>query len=120
VGAIPGEYCPGEFSVHGTDTADPAHQVKLVGTAQRVVSGGWLFSSVIVVEDSAPIRGVLTDSYAALGLDWDPTTAGAANDLVPGLDVQAVEDALLATYAGYASLRLADFSSYAGLDSGKA
>ena len=32
----------------------PAHQVKLVGTAQRVVSGGWLFSSVIVVENSAP------------------------------------------------------------------
>jgi lipoate-protein ligase A len=120
VGEIPGEYCPGEFSVHGTDPSDPAHQVKLVGTAQRVVSGGWLFSSVIVVEDSAPIRGVLTDSYAALGLDWDPATAGAVNDLVPGLDVQAIEDALLATYAGYASLRVADFSSYAGLDSGKA
>ena len=77
VGEIPGEYCPGEFSVHGTDPADPAHQVKLVGTAQRVVSGGWLFSSVIVVENSRPIRGVLTASYAALGLDWDPATAGA-------------------------------------------
>jgi octanoyl-[GcvH]:protein N-octanoyltransferase len=118
VGEIPGEYCPGEFSVHGTDPADRAHQVKLVGTAQRVVAGGWLFSSVIVVEDSAPIRSVLTDSYAALGLDWDPTTAGAVNDLVPGLDVEAIEDAVISTYAGYASLRSADFSSYAGADAG--
>jgi len=111
VGEIPGEYCPGEFSVHGTDAADSSRRVKLVGTAQRVVSGGWLFSSVIVVEDSAPIRKVLTDSYAALGLDWNPATAGAANDLVPGLDVAAVERALLETYAGHATLETASFSS---------
>lgn len=115
VGEIPGEYCPGEFSVHGTDPADPAHRVKLVGTAQRVVSGGWLFSSVIVVEDSVPIRTVLTDSYAALGLEWEPATAGAADDLVPGLTVQDVQDAVIAAYAGHASLRHADFSSYAAL-----
>ena len=111
VGEIPGEYCPGEFSVHGTDPADAAHRVKLVGTAQRVVAGGWLFSSVIVVENSAPIRNVLTGSYAALGLDWDPATAGAVDDLVPGVDVAAVEDALLATYAHHATLRSAAFTS---------
>ena len=111
VGEIPGEYCPGEFSVHGTDAMDSSRRIKLVGTAQRVVSGAWLFSSVIVVEDSAPIRKVLTDSYAALGLDWDPATAGAANDLVPGLDVAAVEQALLETYAGHATLETASFSS---------
>ena len=78
---------------------------------QRVVAGAWLFSSVIVVENSAPIRKVLTDSYAALGLDWDPATAGAANDLVPGLSVDAVTDALLAVYAGHANLQTAPFSS---------
>ncbi|WP_307097835.1 lipoate--protein ligase family protein [Arthrobacter sp. V1I9] len=110
VGEIPGEYCPGEYSVHGSAPAG-GPQVKLVGTAQRVVSGGWLFSSVIVVEDSAPIRRVLTESYAALGLEWDPATAGAVNDLVPGVDVAAVEDALLATYTGHATLNTAAFSS---------
>ncbi|WP_411266192.1 biotin/lipoate A/B protein ligase family protein [Arthrobacter sp. AFG7.2] len=110
VGEIPGEYCPGEFSVHGTHPAG-GHQVKLVGTAQRVVAGGWLFSSVIVVENSPPIRKVLVESYAALGLDWDPATAGAVDDLVPGVDVAAVEDALLATYAEQATLRSAAFSS---------
>ncbi|GAC1449835.1 MAG: hypothetical protein PVSMB10_02430 [Pseudarthrobacter sp.] len=114
VGEIPGEYCPGEFSVHGTHPADPTRRIKLVGTAQRVVSGGWLFSSVIVVENSAPIRAVLTDSYAALGLDWDPATAGAADDLVPGITVQAVERAVVAAYAGHASLQHADFGSVYG------
>ncbi|MFF1251604.1 biotin/lipoate A/B protein ligase family protein [Pseudarthrobacter sp. NPDC058329] len=110
VGEIPGEYCPGEYSVHGSVPAG-GPRVKLVGTAQRVVSGGWLFSSVIVVEDSVSIRRVLTDSYAALGLEWDPATAGAVNDLVPGADVAAVEDALLATYAAHASLETAAFST---------
>jgi octanoyl-[GcvH]:protein N-octanoyltransferase len=97
VGEIPGEYCPGEFTVHGT--ADDGTRLKLVGTAQRVVAGAWLFSSVVVVEDSAPLRDVLTDCYAALDISWDPRTAGGAADLVPGLDVAAVEAALLAEYA---------------------
>ena len=109
VGEIPGEYCPGEFSVHGVDPEFPAHRVKLVGTAQRVVSGAWLFSSVVVVQDSAPIREVLTASYEALGLDWDPATAGAADDLLPGLDVPAVEEAIIKAYAGHAELHEGDF-----------
>jgi octanoyl-[GcvH]:protein N-octanoyltransferase len=66
---------------------------------------------VIVVENSQPIRKVLTDSYAALGLDWDPATAGAVDDLVPGVDVATVEEALLSVYAGHAPLRTASFSS---------
>lgn len=109
VGEIPGEYCPGEFSVHGQDLDFPAHLVKLVGTAQRVVSGGWLFSSVVVVENSAPIREVLTASYDALGLDWDPTTAGAVNDLVPHVDVAAVEEAIVRAYAEHWSVSDGDF-----------
>ncbi|NYD76311.1 lipoate--protein ligase family protein [Arthrobacter cupressi] len=114
VGEIPGEYCPGEFSVHGVDPEFPAHRVKLVGTAQRVVSGAWLFSSVVVVQDSAPIREVLTASYEALGLDWDPVTAGAADDLLPGLDVPAVEEAIVKAYAGHAELREGDFRTLLG------
>ncbi|WP_247828893.1 lipoate--protein ligase family protein [Arthrobacter antioxidans] len=102
VGEVPGEYCPGEFSVHGRRGGVPV--IKLVGTAQRVVAGAWLFSSVIVVEDAAPLRAVLTDAYAALGLPWLPSTAGAAEDLAPGVTVDAVEHALLATYAGVVSL----------------
>ncbi len=111
VGEIPGEYCPGEFSVHGEDPDFPAHRIKLIGTAQRVVSGGWLFSSVIVVEDSAPIREVLAASYYALGLEWDPATAGAANDLLPHLDVATVEKAVVEAYGIYAEVLEGDFRS---------
>ncbi len=114
VGEIPGEYCPGEFSVHGRNPDVPEHRIKLIGTAQRVVSGGWLFSSVIVVENSAPIRAVLEASYAALGLDWDPATAGAVNDLVPHLDVAAIEASVLETYARYARLDYTDFAALRG------
>ncbi|MHA7277114.1 lipoate--protein ligase family protein [Arthrobacter sp. HLT1-21] len=110
VGEIPGEYCPGEYSVHGVSAG--GQRLKLVGTAQRVVSGAWLFSSVVVVENSAPIRAVLTSSYAAMGLDWDPATAGAANDLVPGVTVDDVGRAILAAYrhAGY-TLQLSEASA---------
>ncbi|MFQ4149069.1 lipoate--protein ligase family protein [Arthrobacter sp. LAPM80] len=101
VGEIPGEYCPGEFSVYGRSGT---FSTKLIGTAQRVVSGAWLFSSVIVVENSAPIRRVLVDSYAELGLAWDPATAGAAEDLVPGITVDDVEAAVLAAYSGHTEL----------------
>lgn len=117
VGEIPGEYCPGEFSVHGSapgSSSAPAQRLKLIGTAQRVVSGGWLFSSVVIVENSAPIRAVLEASYAALGLEWDPATAGAVNDLVPHLDVDAIEAAVLGAYSRYAALGSGDFSSLLG------
>lgn len=102
VGEVPGEYCPGEFSVHGRVDGVPA--VKLVGTAQRVIAGAWLFSSVFVVEQAEPLRGVLTDVYTALGLEWVPSTAGAAQDLVAGVTVADVEHALLAAYG--AAVRL--------------
>ncbi|HEY4615267.1 MAG TPA: lipoate--protein ligase family protein, partial [Citricoccus sp.] len=102
VGEVPGEYCAGEFSVHATLPPGPDGRqrvpVKLVGTAQRVVKGAWLFSSSLVVEDPAPVRDVLVDVYAALGLDWDPATAGAASDATPGVTVDAVAAGLREAY----------------------
>nr|WP_231709349.1 lipoate--protein ligase family protein [Arthrobacter sp. zg-Y895] len=112
VGEIPGEYCPGEFTVSGG--APGGEQIKLVGTAQRVIAGGWLFSSVLVVENALPLRRVLTDCYAELGLGWDPRTAGAARDLAPELDMAQVQDAVLAAYAGYAPLVDGDFTALQG------
>ncbi|HEY8294912.1 MAG TPA: lipoate--protein ligase family protein [Micrococcaceae bacterium] len=113
VGEIPGEYCPGEFSVFGA-AADGGTRVKLVGTAQRVVAGAWLFSSVVVVEDSAPLRAVLTDCYTALGLDWNPATAGAADDVRPGVRVEDVAEAVLAEYAQERPLTRGSFEALPG------
>lgn len=93
MGEIPGEYCPGEHSVN------VGGEIKAIGTAQRVVGGAWLFSSSIIVTDPDPIRAVLTDVQAALGLDWEPRTGGAIAELHPDVTVDAVEEALLTAYS---------------------
>jgi octanoyl-[GcvH]:protein N-octanoyltransferase len=92
VGEIPGEYCPGAWTVSA------GGRVKLVGTAQRVVRGASLLGAVVLVRGGARVRAVLEDVNAALGLAWDPATAGAAEDDVPGLSVEAVEAAVLDAY----------------------
>jgi len=93
VGEVPGEYCPGAWTVNA------GGRIKLVGTAQRVVRGGSLLGAVILVRGGARVRAVLEDVNAALGLDWDPATAGAAEDDVPGLTIDAVARAVLGAYA---------------------
>jgi lipoate-protein ligase A len=93
VGEVPGEYCPGRFSVNARG------ETKLIGAAQRIVSGAWLFSTVVVVGARAPVRAVLEQVYAALGLDWDPASVGSIADELPGATVEQVQAALLAPVA---------------------
>jgi octanoyl-[GcvH]:protein N-octanoyltransferase len=88
VGEVPGEYCPGRWSVN----ADGAR--KLAGIGQRVIAGGAHVGTVIVAEDAASVERVLTPVYAALGLDWDPATVGEV-----GGSWEAVRDAVLDEYA---------------------
>jgi octanoyl-[GcvH]:protein N-octanoyltransferase len=98
VGEIPGEYCPGEFSVNARE------KTKLIGAAQRIVRGAWLLSTVVVVDSGPRIKAVLEDVYAELGLEWDPATTGAVADEVPGVSVEDVREAILAEYAERATL----------------
>jgi lipoate-protein ligase A len=92
VGELPGEYCPGRFSVH-------AGGVKLAGVAQRVIRGASLVTATVAVGHGSQLRGVLVDVYTALGLDWDPATAGAVDDLAP-VSAPAMAAALRAALAG--------------------
>jgi lipoate-protein ligase A len=98
LGPVPGEYCPGEFSIND------GHGHKLIGTAQRLVRGAWLFGTVILVADPEPIREVLTAVYEALGLSWDPGTVGAVQTTAPGVTVDDVHAATLAAYASLGEL----------------
>ena len=91
VGEVPGEYCPGRFSVH-------VGGVKIAGTAQRAVRGAALLGVSLVVTGGERIRAVLRDVNAALGLEWDERTAGALEDVLPGVTVEDVESALLRAY----------------------
>jgi octanoyl-[GcvH]:protein N-octanoyltransferase len=99
VGEVPGEYCPGPFTVNARG------ERKLIGSAQRLKRGGWLLSTVVVVDGAGRLREVLEDVYAALELDWDPATVGAVIDEAPGQTVETVQAALLASYAERYRLR---------------
>jgi len=98
LGAVPGEYCPGAHSVNARGVE------KLVGTAQRMTPGAWLFSSLVVVGDEDRLRPVLAEVYRCLGQDFDEGSVGSLSREVPGLDVDAVEAAVVEAYAaGHAS-----------------
>jgi octanoyl-[GcvH]:protein N-octanoyltransferase len=98
VGEVPGEYCPGEFSVNARG------ETKLVGAAQRIVRGAWMLSSVVVVRPTGDLRAVLEDVYSSLGLDWDPARTGSVADEEADVTVDDVRDVMLAEHARRASL----------------
>ena len=116
VGEVPGEYCPGGYSVNARG------RVKLAGLGQRLIRGGAFLGGVIVAAEADRLREVLVPVYAELGLSWDPATAGAVEDEAPGASREHVVEALLAEYSGLYELEEAELdrdtlalaSGYAG------
>ncbi len=100
VGEVPGEYCPGTWSVNARGV------VKLAGIGQRLIAGGAHAGGVVVVTGSELLRGALEPVYAALELEWDVATAGSVEDEVAGVELDAVEEAILAELA--AELKLVE------------
>ncbi len=90
VGELPGEYCPGEYSVH------VGGRVKVMGVGQRLVRGAAHVGGVVVVEGGDRIRDVLVPVYRELGLSWDPDTAGALSDVLGGVSTAGVAHAIRA------------------------
>lgn len=109
VGEVPGEYCPGTYSVNA------AGERKLAGLGQRLIAGASYMGGVLVASDSARVREVLTPVYEALGLEWEPATTGAAAEedgfSATPLDTpwSAMVGALLAEYSARYELVEADF-----------
>jgi lipoate-protein ligase A len=93
VGDVPGEYCPGRYSVNARGA------VKLAGIGQRVVGGGSHTGVVLIVEGEQRVNAVLAPVYAALGLDWDPGASGSVRSEAPGSGWLALRDALVTEYA---------------------
>jgi len=93
IGEVPGEYCPGAFTVNG------GGKVKLAGSAQRITRDGWLFSTVLQVTGAARLGPPLEAAHEALGYVLDLGTVGAVEDLRPGTTVAEVTHALTASYA---------------------
>jgi octanoyl-[GcvH]:protein N-octanoyltransferase len=93
VGEVPGEYCPGRYSVNARGA------VKLAGIGQRIVAGGSHTGVVLVVSGEERINDVLRPVYEALGVPWEPQVTGSVATESPEAGWDAVRDALLAEYA---------------------
>lgn len=106
VGEVPGEYCPGRWSVN------VAGKVKVMGVGQRLVRGAAHIGGVVVVDDGDPIRDVLIPVYRALGLDWDPRTAGSLADRSPGVTTDLVMEAVRKQFAERFPLIAGDLPPY--------
>jgi lipoate-protein ligase A len=91
VGEVPGEYCPGAYSVNARGAT------KLAGIGQRMIRGGAHVGGVVVANGGDEIARVLLPVYAALELDWDPATSGSvADELRRGVDAGELEEGLIA------------------------
>lgn len=93
IGEIPGEYCPGDWSVNARGRS------KLMGVGQRVVRGAAHVGGVLVVGDADRIRDVLLPVYDALGLPFDPETVGSVRDELGDVSLSDVRAALVTALA---------------------
>jgi octanoyl-[GcvH]:protein N-octanoyltransferase len=93
IGEVPGEYCPGAFTVNA------GGRLKLAGIGQRLIKGGAHVGCVIVAAGSEELREVLIPVYEALAIEWNPATVGCVEDEVPGVTPAEVEEAIMAALA---------------------
>jgi lipoate-protein ligase A len=89
IGAVPGEYCPGKWSVNARG------RTKLMGVGQRLVRGAAHVGGVIVVGQSRRVREALVPVYEAMGVEWKPSTAGSLDEEVAGATCAEVARVLL-------------------------
>ncbi|RCW39708.1 lipoate-protein ligase A [Halopolyspora algeriensis] len=101
-GSVPGEYCPGAYSVNARG------RVKLVGSAQRILRRAWLFSAVAVFDGADVLRPLLAEVYDALELPFDGDSVGSIRTEAPGLTLASLEEAVLDAYDHHFGLTSAD------------
>ena len=98
IGELPGEYCPGEFSIHHDN------RIKLMGVGQRLAKKAAHVGGVITVNRTDLLLRALIPVYRALGLEWRPPTVGTLGDVHPGVGNDEVLAALKAELANHYSL----------------
>ena len=92
VGEVPGEYCPGAYSINVS-----GHH-KVMGTGQRIVGRAAHVGGVIVVEGGDRIAEALIPVYEALDLRWNPATAGDLVTAAPGITRRDVMAAIVTEF----------------------
>ncbi|HZD23727.1 MAG TPA: hypothetical protein VE569_10055, partial [Acidimicrobiia bacterium] len=74
-------------------------KVKVMGVGQRLVRHAAHIGGVVVVDDAHRVRDVLIPVYRALGLDWDPRTAGSLADRSPGITPKLAAESIENSFA---------------------
>lgn len=90
IGELPGEYCPGRWSIN------LGGQVKVAGIGQRLVKGAAHLGGVLVADRGSEVRRILEPVYTELGLEWDPTTAGDVRSFRDSVTAEQIEEAIVA------------------------
>lgn len=98
VGEVPGEYCPGRYSVN------LGGRWKVMGVGQRLRRGVAHVGGVVVVSGRTPINRVLTPVYRALGFPWDREATGSLRAVRPNVTTSGVAGSLIAELASVAEL----------------
>lgn len=98
IGELPGEYCPGEFSIHHNN------RIKLMGVGQRLAKNAAHVGGVITVNRTDLLLRALMPVYRALELEWRPSTVGTLGDVRRGIDNDEVLAALKAELADHYGL----------------
>jgi lipoate-protein ligase A len=98
IGDVPGEYCPGEYSVN------VGGRVKLAGIGQRLIAGAAHVGGVLVVDGADRVREVLDPVNRALGVEWDPRTVGSVREEAPEVAWDDVAGALAEAFRAHATL----------------
>ena len=111
VGEVPGEYCPGGYSVNARGV------VKLVGISQRVSREFRLVSSMIAVDAAPQLSDVLTRVNRELCFEWNPDTFGSAVEENHSLTFEECEQSFLKAFTpdGALPIRWADLGDDARL-----
>jgi lipoate-protein ligase A len=94
IGALAGEYCPGDYSING------GGMVKLAGVAQRIVRRGFHLGAVLSVRRSDLARNAIAAAYGILDMPFDQATFGAIADFAPDLSFATVRKAVLQAMSG--------------------
>jgi octanoyl-[GcvH]:protein N-octanoyltransferase len=93
IGEVPGEYCPGRYSVH------VEHTGKVMGCGQRLARNAAQVGGMIVVKGASIVNEVLVPVYAVLGLDMDPWMTGAIAD-VADVDIDGLSSEFALQFSG--------------------
>jgi octanoyl-[GcvH]:protein N-octanoyltransferase len=89
LGELPGEYCPGRFSLH------LPRGPRVGGIAQCVIQGAALTTAVLVVRGGDGLRATISDVYKALDLPVRRDLAGAIADGHPDITINTIEGSVL-------------------------